>query len=85
MKAKDTVMDDKVVGKLVDDFWQQPEERRLYPSAHMGLLQAQAKISFKAGIREALWRYAWWKDGVQYVGTTGTTLKEALKEWGIDL
>ena len=30
----------------------------------------------KAGIR----RFAWWKDGVQYVGTTGTTLKKALEE-----
>ncbi len=23
--------------------------------------------------------YAWWKDGVQYVGTTGTTLKHAIQ------
>ena len=23
--------------------------------------------------------YAWWKDGVQYVGTCGTTLKEAIE------
>lgn len=29
------------------------------------------------GIREGLWRYAWYKDGVQYVGTCGTTLKQA--------
>ncbi len=28
----------------------------------------------KAGVR----RFAWWKDGVQYVGTTGTTLEKAL-------
>ena len=32
------------------------------------------------GIREGLHRYAHWKDGVQYVGTTGKTLKEALDE-----
>lgn len=24
--------------------------------------------------------YAWWKDGVQYVGTTGKTLAKALEE-----
>ena len=42
----------------------------------------QAEISFKAGIKEALTMYAWWEDGIQYVGTTGTTLKEALGEWG---
>jgi len=51
----------------------------------------QAEISFKAGkqegIKEGITLYAWWKDGVQYVGTCGRTLKEALadvnKEWGI--
>lgn len=30
------------------------------------------------GVKEGLWKYAYWKDGVQYVGTTGTTLKEAV-------
>ena len=28
----------------------------------------------------ALWLYAWWKDGEQYVGTTGKTLKDAQKD-----
>ena len=31
------------------------------------------------GIREGIEQYAHWKDGVQYVGTTGKTLKDALK------
>ena len=31
------------------------------------------------GIREGIQQYAHWKDGVQYVGTCGTTLKDALK------
>jgi hypothetical protein len=30
------------------------------------------------GLREGVRMYAWWKDGVQYVGTTGRTLREAL-------
>ena len=30
------------------------------------------------GIREGIEQYAHWKDGVQYVGTCGTTLKDAL-------
>jgi len=30
------------------------------------------------GLKEATRRFAWWKDGVQYVGTTGTTLENAL-------
>ena len=29
------------------------------------------------GIREGLYRYAWMKDGVYYVGSCGSTLKEA--------
>lgn len=33
----------------------------------------------RAGVEEGIRRYAWWKDGVQYVGTCGTTLKDALK------
>lgn len=31
------------------------------------------------GIREGIEQYAHWKDGVQYVGTCGSTLKDALK------
>jgi hypothetical protein len=29
-------------------------------------------------MRDGIHRYAHWRDGVQYVGTTGRTLKEAL-------
>jgi len=32
------------------------------------------------GMKDGIRLYAWWKDGVQYVGTCGTTLKDALKE-----
>ncbi len=32
------------------------------------------------GLREGLTRFAHWKDSVQYVGTTGTTLKGALQQ-----
>lgn len=31
-----------------------------------------------AGYLQALRDYAWWKDGVQYVGSCGTTLSEAI-------
>jgi hypothetical protein len=30
------------------------------------------------GVIEGLTRYAWWKDGVQYVGTCGRTLQDAI-------
>jgi hypothetical protein len=36
--------------------------------------------SYFQGLREGVQRYAWMKDGVYYVGTTGRTLKEALTE-----
>lgn len=32
------------------------------------------------GVKEGVWRFAWWKDGIQYVGTTGKTLKQALAD-----
>lgn len=32
------------------------------------------------GLVSGVCRFAHWKDGVQYVGTTGKTLKEALEE-----
>lgn len=36
--------------------------------------------SYYDGIVEGLTRYAWWKDGVQYVGTCGCTLKQAVAD-----
>lgn len=36
--------------------------------------------SYFRGIRDGIQRFAWWKDGVQYVGTTGRTLTQALNE-----
>lgn len=32
------------------------------------------------GLRDGVQRFAWWKDGVQHVGTTGRTLRQALDE-----
>ena len=32
----------------------------------------------KEALIEGITLYAWWKDGVQYVGSCGTTLKEAI-------
>ena len=36
--------------------------------------------SYKRGLIEGIKMFAWWKDDVQYVGTTGMTLKQALAE-----
>ena len=37
-------------------------------------------LSFYAGVKAGLYRFAWMKDGVMYVGTTGTTYKQAITE-----
>ena len=36
--------------------------------------------AYHEGLREGLEMYAHWKDGVQYVGTCGKTLKQAIAE-----
>ncbi len=41
---------------------------------------ASFQSGYKEGFIKGLREYAWWKDGVQYVGSCGTTLKEAIKE-----
>ena len=46
-----------------------------YECAHEIIL-----ISYYNGIKDGVRRFAWWKDGIQYVGTCGNTLANALKE-----
>lgn len=36
---------------------------------------------YERGFYDALWLYAWWKDGVLYVGSTGRTFKEAWEDF----
>ena len=36
--------------------------------------------AYGQGLITGIRRFAWWKDGVQYVGSCGKTLKEALAE-----
>jgi hypothetical protein len=56
------------------------------PACGVGIIQKEypldsnQKKSYFEGLREGVWRYAWMKDGVYYVGTTGKTLKEALAD-----
>lgn len=33
---------------------------------------------WRAGVKHGLWMYAFWQNGIQYVGPGGRTLKEAL-------
>lgn len=44
------------------------------------IIQHEKDKARKEGLKEGIWRYAWWKDGVQYVGTTGKTYADAIAE-----
>lgn len=48
--------------------------------AHNRYAGAQREAAFRSGLRIGLRRFAWWKDGEQFVGTCGTTLHNALAE-----
>ena len=43
-------------------------------------LQISQTRAYYKGLREGVARYAHWKDGTQYVGTTGRTLHQAIAE-----
>lgn len=51
----------------------------------MATEEEQRKLEFDAawesGVVHGLGMYAWWKEGTQFVGTTGTTLHEAVKRF----
>ena len=36
--------------------------------------------AYKKGVKDGIRMYACWKEGIYYVGTTGKTLEQALKE-----
>jgi len=58
------------------------------PVSQTQILVTQARAQLKEAVAaaklqgyiKALNNYAYWKGGVQYVGSCGTTLKEALKQ-----
>lgn len=41
-------------------------------------LQLQRTRAYYQGLREGVELFAWWRDGTQYVGTAGLTLKQAI-------
>jgi hypothetical protein len=44
------------------------------------MTEREAFNCYYDGVEAGVERFAWWKDGVQYVGTTGKTLEQAYKE-----
>jgi hypothetical protein len=43
-------------------------------------LSKLVSMGYREGLIDGVRRFAWWKDGVQYVGTSGKTLAEATAE-----
>ena len=41
-------------------------------------MQLQMTQAYHEGMRDGIHQYAHWRDGTQYVGTTGRTLQQAL-------
>ena len=72
MEAKDTVMRDEQMSKFI----QFPVEG--YTTDRLGLCQAQAEISFKAGVREVVEWARLYSDI-----TCNPGWQDKLKEWGI--
>lgn len=48
------------------------------PLIRIAELEAKVNNAYHAGYEDGLKCFAWWKDGVQFVGTCGTTLEYAL-------
>lgn len=57
------------------------ELRNVVESYELNSKDALSSVwEFRNGYVFSLTRYAHWKDGIQYVGSTGLTLREAIRE-----
>ena len=45
------------------------------------LKQDNETLAYREGVIAGMTRFAWWKDGVQWVGNCGTSLKEAIEDF----
>ena len=71
MRISDELL--KLIGGL-------PEELQEEGTTGRDLIDNIIHEAHKDGLMVGVRLYAWWKDGIQYVGSTGKTLKEALEE-----
>lgn len=46
----------------------------------IGLIERGMSSEYYAGCRDTLWQYAWYKDGVQYVGCGNLAFGQALEQ-----
>ncbi len=43
-------------------------------------LRCGQDVAYRQGVLDAVRHFAWWKDGEQQVGTSGTTLEDVKKQ-----
>ncbi len=77
MKSSTEILDSYIGAHDGEEHWAAETERGqvCYACAHEAVRAAQLN-----GLIEGLSMYAWWKDGVEYVGTCGRTLKQAIED-----
>lgn len=44
----------------------------------ISVIRQELRDTYARGMKQGVTMFAWWKDGTQYVGTCGMTLKKAL-------
>lgn len=49
-------------------------------NAAEAVVKEQLKQAYIDGLKDGVIRFAWWGDGMAYVGSCGMTLKKALEE-----
>jgi len=77
MKAQ-TLIELEIAYSLAGEQGHCPEVRELIEDYKQ--LQSENKKQYREGYEAGLRAFAWWKNGTQYVGSCGTTLKEALNK-----
>ena len=58
----------------------EPSHLILPDKAQLAAMSARDVDIYILGFAKGLRMFAWWKDGEQYVGSCGTTLKDALSK-----
>lgn len=67
------------VGGLMKDETREETGRRILAETDYQNIKLEA--AYRKGFKDGLREFAWWKDGVQYVGSCGKKLNDALQKF----
>lgn len=68
---------EKLAKELLDNW----EAGTLSEALAIVVIQQAIDDAEKRGTIAGMRRFAWWSDGVEHVGTSGTTLKQAIQDF----